>query len=93
MSIDKTDITHKIAVSVDKELYDKVQEHIPWGSLKHVVIAMLEDLIHLCEKHDSRLIVGAVLSKDITLKDFLNKFDPDGDDKRPKDKHIGTTEE
>jgi len=70
----KEDVRHRLAVDIDEELYHKLQKHVPWGTMRHVVIAMLTDFVHLCEKHDSRLIIGAILSEEITLKDFLNKF-------------------
>lgn len=72
------DTRHRVSIDVSGEMYERLQKHVPWGVMKPLVTTMLEDFLHLCEKRDSRLIIGAILSRDISLKDFLNKYDKDG---------------
>ena len=72
------DTRHRVSIDVSSEMYDKLQKNVPWGVMKPLVTTMLEDFLYLCEKRDSRLIIGAILSRDISLKDFLNKYDKDG---------------
>lgn len=66
---------HRISIDVGEELHDKIKTHIPWGLMKPLVVAMLEDFFHLCEQYDSKMLIGAILSEEITLKDFLNKYE------------------
>lgn len=63
----------RINVDIEKEVHEGVQKHVPWGTLKHLVNAMLKDFVSLCEKYDSKLVIGAILTEQMTLKDFLNK--------------------
>jgi hypothetical protein len=74
------EITYRISVDVGEDLYNELQKHVPWGTMKHLVIAMLEDFLKLCDKHDSRIIIGAILSDEISLKDFINRMERKDED-------------
>lgn len=65
---------HRLTVEVDKDVYDELRDHIPWGSMKPVINIMLKNLLELCRKHDSKMVLGAILSEKITLKEYLKNF-------------------
>lgn len=65
----------RLSVEIERELYEQLKKHVPWGNLKHLISAILEDLVLLFEEHDSRLVIAAILSKDLKLKDILDKYD------------------
>jgi hypothetical protein len=69
-----TNPRHRLSIDIDREMHEKLQQHVPWGVMKHLINAMLKDFLHLCEKHDPNIIIGAILSDSITLRDFLNKY-------------------
>lgn len=70
----------------DPELRRDIEKYIPWGSMKPLINMIMKDVIALMKKHDSRIVLGAILSEDIVLKDYLNKIDSVDDVKYPRSK-------
>lgn len=68
---------HRLSVDIDEELHTKLQKHVPWGQMRPLMETILGDFIHLCERHGSSIIIGAIISEELTLKEFLNKYDRD----------------
>lgn len=68
----------RLTVEIDPELHNKIKQQIPWGYLKPIINTVMRDVIRLTEEHDTRLVLGAILSEDITLKDYLKKYSSDG---------------
>lgn len=65
----------RLSVEIERELYEKLKKNIPWGSMKHLITAILKDLIKMLEDHDSRLVIAAILSEDLKLRDILDKYE------------------
>lgn len=78
----------RITVEVSDELYQEIQELFPWGTLKPTVNTIMKDVVHLMREHDPHLVLGAIMSDDMTLKDFLIKFDSK-DKKNKEEKNNG----
>ncbi len=85
------EVRHRLSVQLSGDLYHKLQEHVPWGLMKPLITTILEDFVHLCEKTDSRILIGAILSKEVGLRDFLNKYEQqeksDGERRQSETKH------
>lgn len=86
----------RITVEIDDpDLRADIQQLIPWGSMKPLINTIMKDVVALMKKHDSRIVLGAILSEDIVLKDYLGKLEQIKDVKhtRLKGEHYGETEE
>lgn len=71
----------RITVDLDDDVYEGLQKHVPWGMRKHLINAMLRDALHLMKEHDSSMIMGAITSGEMTMKEYLNKYgDSDGEE-------------
>lgn len=66
---------HRTTFEIDSEVHRKLQEYVPWGTMTSLINIMLKDFVQLCERYDPNLILGAILSEEITLKEYLNKYE------------------
>lgn len=64
----------RISIEVSKELHAKIQKHIPWGSMRPVMAAILESVVELIESkgvENRNIIIGALVSGKISIIDML----------------------
>ena len=68
--------TPRLSIDVSEELRNKIQTHIPWGTMRPLMTILLESVIAFIEKtgveHRS-LIIGAIVSGKISILDILKK--------------------
>lgn len=74
----------RISVELEDDLHRRLQENVRWGLLKPLINNMLEDFLDLCEGNDSNLVIAAIISDEISLKDIIKrkskaKRDQDGE--------------
>lgn len=69
----------RITVDLDDDVYDGLQQYVPWGMRRHLINAMLRDALHLMKEHDRNMVMGAIISGDMTMKDYLNKYGEEDD--------------
>lgn len=70
--------TPRLSVELSPELYKRLQDCIPWGNIKPVMTTILEQLLDILEaldKRDAMLIIGAIISKRVSLLDVLKRGD------------------
>lgn len=79
----------RIQFEIPEEMKRRLSNKLKWGQIKLVYVEMTLDLIKLLEKHDPNMVVAAILSKEMTLKDYVGKKEEEEKDghKRPETKH------
>lgn len=75
--------TARIQFDVDEEIKHRLDKQLSWGDLKAVYNAITLDLVNLLEHNDTRMVVGAIVSNEVSLKDYI-KSREDGDSTRPE---------
>lgn len=63
----------RIQFQVEPEMKKALERKLRWGQIRMVYLQMTEDLIELLEKHDPQMVVAAILSKEVTLADYIAK--------------------
>lgn len=69
----------RVTIKLDGDVYDDLQKMVPWGMRSDILNALLKDALHVMKKGDKNMIMGAILSGDMTMKDYLNKYEGDND--------------
>lgn len=70
----------RVSFDISDELRNKLQDYIPWGTMRPLLTAMLEDVIRLIDEtgfENRNIIIGAIVSKKITIVDIMKKFNKD----------------
>lgn len=62
----------RITFQVDSDLRDKVDKHVPWGQQRVLFETITRSLVDMFEEHDSAIVIGAILSKDVKLTDIVD---------------------
>jgi hypothetical protein len=66
-----SDYRPRLSVDITEEHKQKLDRHLgDWGRKKEVVFVILEDLFRLFEKHGAEIVIGALVSRAISLKDI-----------------------
>ncbi len=63
----------RLGLDISDEQHQALRELVPHGSLRLIFSVIIDDLIDLLSPHDlerRKIVLGALLSKDITLSDW-----------------------
>ena len=73
---DGTKYIPRISFEVTHEFRERLQRCIPWGTMKPLITAILEDLIQFIEEtgiENRNIIIGAILSDKISMVEIMKK--------------------
>ena len=74
-----SNFTPRLNVDISEESYIKLRKLLPHGTRKLVINALVEDLIRLMETYGSGQIVGAVINRDLGIKEVCKITLGEGD--------------
>ena len=74
----------RIQFDVEKDLRDRLARKVNWGELRIIYETITKDLVHLLETNDPRMVIAAIVSDEINLKDYIRK-NRDADNKQSKE--------
>lgn len=79
----------RIQFQVEPDIKRALERKLRWGQLRMVYLQITEDLVELLEKHDPQMVVAAILSKEVSLADYIgkNKGGDDGKYQRSETEH------
>lgn len=60
----------RLSINITEEQRSAIDRIFPWGTQSKVFGLIIDDLIELCEKHGAGVIIGAFLSRHITLTEI-----------------------
>ena len=64
----------RLSVDLDADTHARMQKLIPWGSTRHLMIALIEQTLDFIEEvgvENSTLAIGAIISKRISVLDIM----------------------
>jgi len=67
----------RLSVEIDQDLKDRLTNLVRWGQLRHVVEALIFDLVELLEglpPHEREIIVATIIAGRIRPKDFIESL-------------------
>lgn len=74
----------RIQFDVPHELRDRLAKQVNWGEMRLIYETITKDLVHLLETNDPRMVIAAIVSNEINLRDYIRK-DRDADNKRSEE--------
>jgi len=66
----------RLTVEITQEQLDGLRKHLPWGTQKAVMGALIDELIYVCETHGTTFI-AAILAGAIKPREIMPILDPD----------------
>lgn len=73
---DGTKYVPRVIFDVNKELYSRIQNTLPWGSMRPLMTSMIETVIKFIEEtgiENRNIIIGAIISGRLSVLDILKK--------------------
>ena len=64
----------RLSIDITNQQADGLRKHVPHGTRKIMFQAIIDDLLRLCEKHGSAVVIGALMTRAISIKD-VSKLD------------------
>lgn len=64
----------RLSVDLDATTHARMQKLIPWGSTRHLMIALIEETLDFIEEvgvENSTLAIGAIISRRLSILDVL----------------------
>lgn len=63
-----SDYTPRLSINITEEQARAISRLFPWGTQKKVFSVIIDDLITLCETHGADIVIGAFLTRYLTLR-------------------------
>lgn len=62
----------RITLDIPEEKLNELRNLIPWGIRSQIFEVIIDDFIAILKKHGSGVVIGALLQRDIDLKQILS---------------------
>ncbi len=70
----------RLSINISTEQRKALDHYFPWGTQKKVFGVIIDDLIRLCEVYGPDKILGAFLTRHLTLEEISFRKKKDGND-------------
>lgn len=63
--------TPRLSIPISLEQQRLLQQYIPWGAQSAIFRLIIDDLIHMMEKHGNERVLGAFMARAVELEDLI----------------------
>lgn len=62
----------RLTIDIPEELLNELRSLIPWGIRSKIFEVIIQDFVTMLKENNPGYVVGALLARDIDLKDIVN---------------------